>query len=381
MIIWLMCILLFLILYVYIIYPIFLFVLSKCFSKPLMEQSFEPSASIIIAAYNEEKHIKRRIENCLTLDYPREKMEIIVVSDCSTDNTDRIVKEFQDKVQFYRMDVRSGKTAAQNLAVEKAYGDILIFTDATTVCKKDVLRVIAMAFSNKEVGCVAGRLVYYKGNEPTTAASHGESLFCRYEYIIKNSESNISSLVGADGPLYAIRRELYQRLPEDSISDLVVPLKVVEKGYRVIYKPSAIAFEESTNNIQTEFNYRCRIVTRACRGIWETRALLNPIKYRFFTLQLISHKILRWFVPIYLFGLLAGCLYLAKDNSFFAMAFILQSAFYLSAVIGYLLEKKGIFNKILLIPYYFIIVNIACFLGLWKFIRGKKMSTWETIRK
>ncbi|KHE90856.1 MAG: glycosyltransferase family 2 protein [Candidatus Scalindua rubra] len=371
----------FIVMYVYCGYPIMLSLLSCLFSKPVRQGHLEPKVTIIITAYNEEKNIRQRIENCMDLNYPKEKLEIIVASDCSTDNTDKIVKDYKMAgVVLCRLKSRGGKTLAQNTAVLIATGEIIIFTDATTHCRGNMIVSIVRNFADEEVGCVAGRLKYYSEGSLDSSVSGGEGLFWRYENFMKKKESLVSSIIGADGPLYAIRKGLYVPLRDYVISDLVVPLKIVSQRYRSVYEPNAIALEKSTTLSKSEIKYRCRVVLRGCRGIWEVKELLNPFKYGIFTLQIFSHKLLRWFVPILLVLAYISNVCLVDKHILYTLFYVMQSVFYLFALIGYGLERKGKNVRLFATPFYFCIANLGVLWGLALFFSGRKLITWDTSR-
>jgi cellulose synthase/poly-beta-1,6-N-acetylglucosamine synthase-like glycosyltransferase len=304
----------------------------------------------------------------------------MVASDGSTDRTDEIVKGFADRgVVLKRVEGRVGKTATQNEAVKAATGDIIIFSDATTKYSKDAIRKIVRNYADEEVGAVSGRYEYVN---PTGApVGIGTILFWKYENFIKSMQTRIRTITGCCGCIYSVRKEAYVPLPPDIISDLVEPLKIIEKGYRIVFEPEAVAYEETTEKPSEEFKMRIRVITRAMRGILYVKSLLNPFKYPYVSFQLISHKVLRWLIPFFLIGLLVSNYFLLGKHWFYNLVFAGQIVFYLSALIGLLTDRYGHKVKLLAIPLYFCVVNYASFLAFFKTLKGHKTVVWETVRK
>jgi len=374
---WLM---LFLIFYTYIGYPLLIFLLSFFINNPVRKYDIEPTVSLLIAAYNEEKHIREKIENSLSLDYPKEKLEIIVVSDGSTDKTDDIVREYKNRnVILYRVEGRVGKTEARNRAVKVAKGEIIVFSDATTIYKKDVIRKLVRNFSDSRIGLVSGR---YKYADATKNASTGwtSTLFWNYENLIKSKQAKIGTLTGASGCINAFRKNLYTPLPGDIIEDLVEPLEILKSGYRIVFEPDALAYEMTTENATQEFKMRVRVISGGMRGIWYARKVLNPFRYPFASFQLYSHKILRWFIPIFAILLFIANIFLIRESGLYYFCFILQSIFYLLAVAGLILDLLKIKIKIISLPLYFCTLNLASLVALIRNLKGGRSTKWETAR-
>lgn len=354
-------------------------VLSLLSKKSVKKQEIYPKVTFLITAYNEERSIAEKLEDTISLDYPKEKLEVMVASDGSTDRTDEIVKGFSDRgVVLKRVEGRVGKTATQNEAVEAATGDIIIFSDATTNYSKEAIKKIVRNYVDKKVGAVSGRYEYV--NPSGAAVGLGTILFWKYENLIKKMQTRIKTITGCCGCIYSLRRELYEPLPRDIISDLVEPLKILEKGYRIVFEPDAVAYEETTETSKQEFSMRVRVISRGMQGLWYMRALFNPFRYGFVSFQLFSHKVLRWMVPFMLF-LLFVCNIFLMGHPLYNFTFIVQILFYSGAAFGYLLDRKGKRVKILALPLYYCIVNYASFLAFFKTLTGYKAVTWETVRK
>lgn len=370
-----------LIVYTYVGYSVVILILSRFVRNPIRIAPIEPRVTFLITAYNEEKNIAAKLEQTLTLDYPRAKLELLVASDGSTDRTDEIVRGFADRgVRLVRVEGRVGKTETQNQAVKQATGDIIIFSDATTRYERSAIRNLVRNYADPGVGAVSGRYEYFN---PTGASiGVGSVLFWKYENLIKRLQTDIKTITGCCGCIYSVRRSAYVPLPADIISDLVEPLKVVEQGYRIVFEPDAIAFEETTEQTQEEFRMRVRVVTRGMRGLLYMKGLFNPFRHAFVTFQLLSHKVLRWMIPLVLLVAFLANLVLAVDgHRFYSATLALQLAFYMLALIGFLVEKRNILAKPLTVPLYFMTVNIAAVVAMYRIWKGYKAVTWETVRK
>lgn len=369
----------FLIFYTYAGYSILVIVLSRFFNNKVGKKNITPKVTFLITAYNEEKNIAQKLENTLSLDYPKGKLEILVASDGSTDRTEEIVKSFAAKgVRLLRVEGRVGKTATQNAAIKAATGEIVIFSDATTTYEKNNIRNIVRNYADPAVGAVSGRYEYFN---PTGAAiGTGNILFWKYENLIKSSQTRIKTISGCCGCIYSVRKNAYEPLPPDIISDLCEPLKILEKGYRIVFEPDAVAYEETTEKAGEEFKMRIRVISRGMRGLFYMKKLFNPFKFPFISFQLFSHKILRWLIPFFMIGILLSNLFLL-DRTFYKITMALQAAFYAMAAVAWLGEKAHLKLKIFSIPLYFSTVNIASLVSLYKTLKGFKAVTWETVRK
>ncbi len=386
----------FLVCYTYLIYPVILWVMTKFINKPVNKKDITPTVSLLITAYNEEKGIRQKLEDSLELDYPKDKLEILVASDCSSDRTDDIVKEFEDRgVRLYRINKRRGKTAAQNNAVAAATGDILVFSDATTKYKPDVIRKLVRNFNDEEVGCVSGDLIYTTDQDEIMG--EGGKLYWNYESWIKQMESSLGAILGATGCIYAMRKVLYRPFHEDDISDFVSPMKlIIEKsnldddflnpmkiyvrGIRSVMEPEAISYEKTTNNLKEEFKMRSRVMTRALSGLMHFAKILDPFKYPQYSFQLISHKIFKWLIPVFMTMIFLSNVFLL-ENAFYAFTFSVQLLFYLFAFVGWVLHVMELWKiKIFYIPYYFCLVNAAILVGILRNIGGKKEGIWTPKR-
>ncbi len=370
-----------LIFYVYLGYPLLLLVMHKLFrSEPVRKQDIEPDVTLIISAYNEEDVIARKLENSLALDYPAEKLEILVISDCSDDRTDEIVASFADRgVKLLRMPERGGKTVGLNAAVPQAKGEIIIFSDANAMYDRNVVRAIVRNFADERVGAVTCESRYEIEEGDTSTES--ENLYWRYELALKRLESELGSLVGGDGAIYAIRKALYRRMKPSDLSDFVNPLQIVSQGFRNVYEPEAFSFEKGGESFEKEFKRKVRIVNRAWRGMMSMRHVLNPFRYGFFAIQAISHKLLRWLVPAFMVVAFVSNISLLGEHIFYKFTFTLQVLFYLLAVVGWLQSRREEIARMFYIPYYFCLVNWASLKGIIENYTGRTYTVWNTVRE
>lgn len=352
------------VLYVYLGYPCILFLIgifkkSYADKKISSNNDFLPNVSLLIVAYNEEKNIENKLKNSLALDYPKNKLEIIIISDASTDNTEKIVKSYEGKgIKLFAIKERGGKTSALNSVFPEIKTDIIIFSDANSVYDRNAIKKLTSRFEDKNVGCVCGNLKLTNVDE--TGVSKGEGLYWKYENVIKKLESQQGSLLMGAGTIYAIRRELYQSVDIDLADDFTMPLSILAKGYKVIYEEDAIAYEKTYTILKEEFNRKRRIAARD--SLAYTRIFYKlPV---FVLWQLTSHKFLRWLISYFLFLIFIANIFLLS-SVFYSVIFVLQIVFYFLAFLK------------LRIPYYFCAVNMAASLGVWDMFIGKRYITWE----
>ena len=365
--------------YTYVGYPLILLVMSCLRGRAILHVEWEPTVSVIITAYNEERNLAAKLKNTLGLDYSKEKLEVIVASDCSTDRTDEIARSFQlSGVRLYRQVKRLGKTAAQNVAVEQAHGEIILFSDATTLYRPDVLRVMMRNFADLTVGCVAGRLIYVDPGR--SSVGYGARSYWGYETFLKTHESRVSSLIGVSGCLYAVRRSTYVPLYNEACSDFLIATVMVEQGLRAVYEPNAVCFEETNRRADKEFNMRVRVITRTLFDLWQHLAIMNPLRSGFYAVQLLSHKVLRYLVPFFLISNLLASVVLALFSISYAAVLVAQAFFYLAAASAWAFERAGHRIRLLALPQYFVLVNLASLVAFYRFLHGERYSCWEPIR-
>jgi cellulose synthase/poly-beta-1,6-N-acetylglucosamine synthase-like glycosyltransferase len=366
--------------YVYVGYPVLVYIASILFPRAVRTTVIEPHVTILITAFNEEAAIREKLENTLKIDYPADKLEILVASDGSSDSTDDIVREFADRgVKLFRQEGRVGKTTTQNNAVMQATGEIVLFSDATTSYNADVFRLLLPSFADESVGCVAGRLIYV--DDKSTNIGKGVQSYWGYETFIKMAESRACSLIGASGCLYAVRKAAYVPLYAEACSDFLICTSIFRQGLRSVFAPEAVCYEKTNHRTGEELRMRVRVISQTFTDLWRNRDMLNPLKSGFFAIQLISHKLLRYTVPVILLGLLIASLILATSSPFYLLAFAAQVLFYSLALAGLVIERLGGRLSLLAMPLYFVLANLASVVAFYKFLRGETYARWEPIRQ
>src|SRR5947208_302476 len=366
--------------YTYAGYPLLLFLVSTLRPLTVLRGDYQPRLSFIITAYNEERDLATKLDNTLALDYPRELIEVIVASDCSTDRTDDIVRKYSGQgVRLIRQRERLGKTAAQNAAVAQARGEIILFSDATSLYQPNTVRALMPNFADPTVGCVAGRLIYV---DPTDSrVGRGARSYWSYETFLKRHESRACSLIGASGCLYAVRRSAYVPLYHEACSDFIICTKMVEQGLRAVYERDAVCTEETNRRSDNELKMRVRVIAQTFTDLWRHRAMLNPFRSGFFAVQLLSHKVMRYLVPVFLLALLGASAILASDFLFYRILLACQLAGYACGAIAWLLDRLGKRSRLLALPQYFLLANVASLIAIFKFLRGERYARWEPIRE
>lgn len=362
--------------YVYLGYPALAGLAARIAGKRVKKSNAEPSITILIAAYNEEKELGKTIENKLSLDYPAEKFQVIVVSDGSSDRTDEIVRSFEQQgVTLIRQEPRAGKTSALNLAVPQAHGEILVFSDANSIYAKNALRVLVSNFADPGVGYVTGKMIYTS----TDGAPIGDgcSAYMKYENLLRKWETLAGSVVGVDGGIDAVRKSLYRPMRPDQLPDFVLPLKVVEQGFRVVYEEGAELKEQPLAKAHDEYRMRVRVSLRALWALWDMKFLLNLWSYGFFSVALFSHKVIRYGAFMFLLGLYAANALLLSSHTFYLCSFILQTAFYALALMAWLVERSAVNLPLPFVPYYFSLLNLAAAHAFLKFLKGEKAVIWK----
>lgn len=363
------------ILYTYVGYPVLLVALGNLRRRHESAEDYEPTVTVVIAAFNEASCIRETVLNKLSLDYPPEKLDVVVVSDGSTDGTDEIVRSIGDpRVRLFRQECRAGKTAALNRAVSEAKGEIIVFADANSMYEHEAVRALVSNFRDPRVGYVTGKMLY--SNPDGSICGDGCTVYMRYENMLRLLETRIGSIVGVDGGIDAARRELYRKMREDQLPDLVFPLKVVEQGYRVVYEARAVLREKTLTRASEEYRMRVRVALRALWALRDMKHLLNPFRFGLFAWQLASHKILRYAAFVFLLAAYLSSAFLKTRSVDYAALFYLQSGVYTMAVASHFMERVGVKLKILALPYYFTLVNVAAAHAAVKFMLGHKISTW-----
>ncbi len=380
-------ILLGIIFYTYLGYGIVLYILlsiKRMFKKKKtldLSENELPEVTLLIAAYNEEDYVQKKVENTLQLNYPAEKLHQIWVTDGSNDCTPELLAKYKD-IEVLHKPERSGKIAAMNRAVKHVKTPIVIFSDANTLLGKESIKKIAEMFSNPKTGCVSGEKRIFNAEEEAASAA-GEGLYWKYESTLKRWDAELYSAVGAAGELFAIRTELFNEVePDTLLDDFIISLRVAMQGYKIDYDPEAYAIETASANVKEELKRKIRIAAGGIQSVVRLYPLLNIFKYGLLSFQYISHRVLRWTItPLALLLLLVVNIILASSSTFFLIVLGLQILFYLSALIGWKLENKKLKVKIFFIPYYFFIMNYAVFMGFGRYIKKSQSVNWERAKR
>jgi cellulose synthase/poly-beta-1,6-N-acetylglucosamine synthase-like glycosyltransferase len=348
--------------------------------RPVKKYSADlPPVTLIIAAYNEESFIEEKIQNTLSLDYPSDKLDIIFITDGSTDNTPLIAGRYE-QIRVLHQPERKGKIAAMHRAMGTVKTPIVIFCDANTLLNKECISMIVRHYSDPKVGGVAGekKILSTAGGKITGA---GEGLYWKYESMLKKLDADFYTVVGAAGELFSIRTSLYE--PVDSnvlLDDFIISLKICRKGYRIEYEPGAFASENPTASMGEEQKRKVRISAGAFQSMVMLKDLLNIFKYPLLSFQYLSHRVLRWTLcPIFLPVIFILNIVLAAGENALLYRVILagQIIFYLAAIMGWILSGKKIKVKLLYIPYYFFFQNVSLYLGFIRYRKGQQSVLWE----
>ena len=360
--------------YPYAFYPLLVYAWARVVNRKWRTGAYQPMITLIISVYNEEKVIRAKIENALALDYPEDRLEILVVSDGSTDNTEQIVASFTDPSVRLLAFERAGKTACLNQTFLQAKGDIVVFTDANSMFPPQALTKIARNFADKDIGLVSGWTKYKRlGSD----LEETPGLYARLEKIIKQGESLVSSCVGADGAIFAVRRELYRHLEDYDINDFVIPLNVVDQNRRVILDPEVYCLEEPSEGMGREYARQVRITNRTLGAIRRNVRFLNPFKYGSFAFFLLSHKVLRFMVPFFALGLFLSSLYLATSSVLYSLVVAMLCLFILAGIVGLLGLNH---SRLVKLCATFLLTSLAQAKGWTRFITGHADTLWTPRR-
>ncbi len=373
---WIFWISVFLVIYPYLGYPLLVFIGGLIRPNPVGRQSRQFTVTVLIPAYNEADCIAKTIQNKLDQNYPKDKLQIIVTSDGSTDGTDDIVRGFMAQgVELIDRKKREGKAAALNEAVKHARGDIIIFSDANSLFDREAISFMVENFADHEVGYVTGSL--HLVTEDTTPGGSGGDAYLRYENFLRTLETRFASIIGVNGGVDAIRKSLYTEIPPALITDFVLPLHVIAQRYRVVYDPRVISCEMANRQLGSEFRMRVRVALRALQGLLYMRRLFNPARYSVAAFCLISHKLLRYMTFLFLPIALAANIKLAFAESLYQWVLAAHLMAYALALLGLMTGLPRLLRKITAVPGYFLLSNIAFTLAMLKFLRGETMATWR----
>lgn len=343
----------------------------------------EPTASLVIVAHNEAATIAAKVRNAFALDYPVDRLEVIVASDGSDDGTDEIVADLARPGLRLLTLPRAGKIPALNAAVAQATGEILVFSDANSMYASDALRALVAPFADPTVGAVGGNQRYLPGDDGHIAGL-SERLYWAYDRALKRMQSDAGHMTAATGAIHAIRRRLFQPVPPGVSDDFMTSTRAITCGYRLVFEPDAVAYETVAPSAEAEFQRKLRIIVRGLRGLWVRRELFNPLRYGFYSVQLFSHKGLRWSACWLLLVLLGSSLSLHSAGGFYGFAARAQVAFYACAALGLALRRSPVTGhrafKAFGIPFYFTMANYAALRAWVQVLHGRRLDLWESGR-
>ena len=365
------------VMYSYFGYPLSLYLISLIIVKRNEKKTIHPQVTFIVAAYNEKERIKEKIENTLSVSYPKDKLEIIFVSDGSTDGTNEIISSYAGKgIDILFLPIRGGKEIAQREAVKKSGGEILVFSDVSTMVEPNGIEQIVSNFADPRVGCVSSRDVVIGPD----GSLGGEGLYVRYEMWLRKLESKVNSLVGLSGSFFAARRDVCNDFAEDLDSDFLTLLNSVKVGKRGIIDPMAIGYYREISDPRKEFDRKVRTILRGITVFFRNTEYLNIFKYGLFSYQYLCHKLLRWLVPFFMITSFLAIGVMSFNSLVYSILFIL-----IFAVLSYslLIHMKFIANpiRIMTVPVYFIVVNLSILTAWWKYLKKERVTVWDPTKR
>jgi len=366
--------------YTYALFPCLVLLRSRLRPRPHRSAPITPSVSVVIAAHNESRAIRAKLDNLLALDYPPDRLEVLVAADGCDDGTDVIARARDDgRVRVLTLP-RIGKAGALNAAVGEATGEILVFSDANSRFARDALRALVEPFADPQVGAVAGDQRYVADGAEAAVAT-GERRYWDLDRTIKRAESRGGNAISATGAIYAVRRELFRRVPPGVTDDFATSTAVIAQGRRLVFAPDAVAFEPVTTSGEDEFERKVRVMTRGLNGVVARRELLDPRRHGFYALQLLSHKVLRRLMAIPLMVLAATSAAEARRSRAFLVLAAAQAALYATGAAGLVLRERGrMRSRLMALPAYFCMVNLASLRAVWNLARHREIDRWEPRR-
>jgi cellulose synthase/poly-beta-1,6-N-acetylglucosamine synthase-like glycosyltransferase len=380
---------LFIVIYTYIGYGILLYVLvalkrllkGKPETPQLPADELLPEMTLMICAYNEEEVVREKMANIRQIDYPKDKLCVMWVTDGSNDRSNELLAEYPE-VKLVFSPERRGKAAAMKHGLTENHAELVVFTDANTMLNSDAMREIARQFMKENVSCVSGEKRVAARHEGQ-AAAEGEGLYWKYESTLKRLDSELYSAMGAAGELFAVRMSHYHEAPSNALlDDFMMSMLIVDDGHRIAYTSEAYAMEYGSANIAEESKRKRRIAAGGLQSIWWLRRLMNPLRQPVVAFQFVSHRVLRWsLTPLCMVALIPLNIILAPTGLLYQLILVMQVLFYLAAFAGWLTERVGHKNKLLYAIYYFLFMNANVFRGM-NYLRTHSTSgTWEKARR
>jgi poly-beta-1,6-N-acetyl-D-glucosamine synthase len=372
--------------YTYVGYGLLLFFLNsfKRRNREIDTTAKLPGVTLVVSAFNEERWLARKIENCLSIDYPREKLKIVFITDGSTDRSNSIITENSGIELLYEQE-RRGKTSAINRVMQQVQTPIVIFSDANTFLNTGSIKQIVKHYEDKTVGGVAGEKKVehtYNGS----AIGLGEGLYWKYESMLKQLDSDFNTVVGAAGELFSMRTELFEPLAEDIIvDDFMLSMNICMKGFKVAYEPNAFATETPSLDLREERKRRVRIASGDFQSLIKLKQLFNIFQQPALSFQYISRRVFRWVLCPVCIALLfmsnAAIVYKTASFNFYGYTFLLQCIFYVVALLGWLFYKLKLRVNPLFIPFYFVFINVSLIEGFYRYVTGKQTVLWDKAKR
>ncbi|NWF71324.1 MAG: glycosyltransferase family 2 protein [Chloroflexi bacterium] len=365
-------------------YPLLMYVLAKVAPKAIhKDASLKPSVTMVIPAYNEADVIGRKLANTLQIDYPKDKLQVLVIDDGSTDDTVKIIEEYVPRgITLLRQPTRGGKMGAVNMGFANATGEIVILSDASPDYERSALNILLQPFADEKVGVVVGTLALW---DAKNAVARPAGLYWKYEAALRKWESRTGNTVAVHGNMFAIRRTLFKPLKTGTVNDeFSIAMEAIRQGYRVVYEPDAISYDDASASMRDEFKRRVRINAGRFQALFSAGYLRAPTLDTGF--RLFSHKLLRPLTPVFMLLALATNLLaflwpsaglLALNGALGMLTLLAQAVFYLLSFLGYMAEKRGRGHRLLNVPYYFTSSNLAALVGFWRWLRGTQKVTWQ----
>ncbi|MCG8700601.1 MAG: glycosyltransferase family 2 protein [Bacteroidales bacterium] len=373
--------------YTYVGYGVLLYILvriKRLFSIENESSSlsiYQPEVTLLIAAYNEKDFVEQKVLNSQNINYPKDKLHQIWVTDGSDDGTPGLLEKYPN-IKVLHKDERNGKIAAINRAMKYVNTPLVVFSDANTVLSKNSIKKIVELFADDKTGCVSGekRII---NNSKDRAAGAGEGIYWKYESALKKWDAELNTAVGAAGELFAVRTELFNEVEKDTLlDDFIISLRIAMKGYKIAYNPEAYAMESASANVKEELKRKIRIAAGGLQSIFRLLPLLNIFRYRLLSIQYISHRVLRWtLAPALLPIIFIANMLLMQTSQFYSVLAILQLFFYFLVMIGSIFQSKQLKLKFLFVPYYFFIMNYAVYQGIIRFLRNSQSVNWERAQR
>ncbi len=361
----------------YIGYPIFMFICSKLVKRPLVSKEWLPEVTLVITAHNEERRIAQKLDNALELDYPPDKLRILVVSDASTDATDEIVGTFAGRgVGLLRIPERNGKHFGQGRGIAAAATEIIVLSDATTFLDKNAIRLMVQNYADPAIGCVSG-CDAIRDHEDSSA---GEGAYVRYEMALRRLESKVTSIIGASGSFFSVRKSMCDAWIDDMSSDFYLPIVCYLRGYRSILDERSIGYYSVLHDPAREYQRKLRTIVHGFEVFFHFKRALNPLRYGLFSIQLLSHKLCRWLVPFALIAAFVTNAALLQAGLLFEIAFVLQVSLYVLALAAYFIKPVQNLTTFK-IPLFFVMVNSSILVAWYKYLTGTKYVVWKATER